>query len=80
MEKHQLRYFLAVAQTGSFPRAAHACRVSQPSLSHQIVKLEANVGRRLLERLGRRVQLTDAGRQLRSAMRRSGQRRPVALV
>jgi LysR family hydrogen peroxide-inducible transcriptional activator len=64
MEMHQLRYFVAVAQASSFSRAAEACHVSQPSLSQQITKLEKRVGQRLLDRLGRRVQLTDAGRQL----------------
>jgi LysR family hydrogen peroxide-inducible transcriptional activator len=64
MEMHQLRYFVAVAQMSSFSRAAEACFVSQPSLSQQIAKLETELGRRLLDRLGRRVQLTDAGRQL----------------
>jgi LysR family transcriptional regulator, hydrogen peroxide-inducible genes activator len=64
MEMHQLRYFVAVAEAHSFSRAASACFVSQPSLSQQIAKLEAEVGQRLLDRLGRRVQLTDAGRQL----------------
>jgi LysR family hydrogen peroxide-inducible transcriptional activator len=64
MEMHQLRYFVAVAQTNSFSRAAEACFVSQPSLSQQIAKLETKVGHRLLDRLGRRVQLTDAGRRL----------------
>lgn len=64
MEMHQLRYFVAVAQTSSFSRAAEACFVSQPSLSQQIAKLETTLGQRLFDRLGRRVQLTDAGRQL----------------
>lgn len=64
MEMHQLRYFVAVVEAGNFTRAAQACFVSQPSLSQQIAKLEAEVGRRLLDRLGRRVRLTDAGRQL----------------
>jgi LysR family hydrogen peroxide-inducible transcriptional activator len=64
MEMHQLRYFVAVAQAHSFSRAAEACFVSQPSLSQQIAKLESEVGHRLLDRLGRRVQLTDAGRLL----------------
>ena len=64
MEMHQLRYFAAVVEAGSFSRAAEACFVSQPSLSQQIAKLESEVGQRLLDRLGRRVQLTDAGRKL----------------
>jgi LysR family hydrogen peroxide-inducible transcriptional activator len=64
MEMHQLQYFVAVAQASSFSRAAEACRVSQPSLSQQIAKLEVEVGQRLFDRLGRRVQLTDAGRLL----------------
>jgi len=42
MEIHQLRYFLAVIQAGSFTAAAKACAVSQPSLSAQIAKLEGN--------------------------------------
>jgi LysR family hydrogen peroxide-inducible transcriptional activator len=64
MEMHQLRYFVAVAHAGNFSRAAEACFVSQPSLSQQIAKLEKSVGHRLFDRLGRRVQLTEAGRQL----------------
>jgi LysR family transcriptional regulator, hydrogen peroxide-inducible genes activator len=64
MELHQLRYFVAVAQTGSFSRAAERCHVSQPSLSQQVIKLERRLGRRLFDRLGRRVVLTDAGRLL----------------
>ncbi len=64
MEMHQLRYFVAVAQTGSFSRAAERCHVSQPSLSQQIAKLEKRLGQRLLDRLGRKAVLTDAGRLL----------------
>src|ERR1700721_2404634 len=61
MELHQLRYFSAVADTGSFSRAAEKCHVSQPSLSQQILKLEAELGGRLFDRLGRSVRLTDLG-------------------
>lgn len=64
MELHQLRYFVAVAQTESFSRAATLCHVSQPSLSQQIGKLEKQLGRKLFDRLSRRVALTDAGRVL----------------
>lgn len=64
MEIHQLRYFVAVAEHGSFSRAAEHCHVSQPSLSQQIMKLESKLGQQLFDRLGRRIALTDAGRQL----------------
>jgi LysR family hydrogen peroxide-inducible transcriptional activator len=64
MEMHQLRYFVAVARTGSFSRAAEQCHVSQPSLSQQIQKLERGLKQKLFDRLGRRVMLTAAGRLL----------------
>jgi LysR family transcriptional regulator, hydrogen peroxide-inducible genes activator len=64
MEFHQLRYFVAVAEEGSFSRAAAKVRVAQPSLSQQIRKLEAEVGQRLFDRLPRSVVLTEAGRCL----------------
>jgi LysR family hydrogen peroxide-inducible transcriptional activator len=59
---HQLRYFSKVADLGNVTRAAEACRVSQPSLSQQIAKLERELGQPLFERLGRGVRLTDAGK------------------
>jgi len=62
MELHQLRYFCAVAETGSFSRAAEQSHVSQPSLSQQILKLEAELGARLFDRLGRSIRLTDVGK------------------
>ena len=55
MELHQLRYFCAVADSGSFSRAAEKCHVSQPSLSQQILKLESELGARLFDRLGREI-------------------------
>lgn len=64
METFQLRYFVAVAQSGSFSRAAIVCHVSQPSLSQQIAKLEKHLGQKLFHRLGRSVVLTDAGQLL----------------
>jgi LysR family transcriptional regulator, hydrogen peroxide-inducible genes activator len=62
MELHQLRYFCAVAETGSFSRAAEHSHVAQPSLSQQILKLEDELGARLFDRLGRSVRLTDVGK------------------
>ena len=61
MELHQLRYFCAIADTGSFSRAAQQTHVSQPSLSQQIRKLEDELGARLFDRLGRIVRLTELG-------------------
>lgn len=61
MELHQLRYFCAVAEAGSFSRAAEQSHVSQPSLSQQIMKLEDELGARLFDRLGRSVRLTETG-------------------
>ena len=65
MELHQLRYFLAVARTRNFSRAAEQCRVAQPSLSQQIMKLEGELEERLFERTKREVSLTPAGERFR---------------
>ncbi len=61
MELQQLRYVLAVAETSSFTRAAERCLVVQSALSHQIARLERELGARLFERTSRRVRLTAAG-------------------
>jgi LysR family transcriptional regulator, hydrogen peroxide-inducible genes activator len=61
MELHQLRYFCAVARARNFTRAAANEHVSQPSLSQQVLKLEAELGARLFDRLGRKVRLTSFG-------------------
>ena len=70
MELTQLRYFLAVADTGNFTRAAERSNVSQPALSQQILNLEAEVGHKLFHRLGRRAVLTEAGLSLAERARR----------
>ncbi|MYT32577.1 transcriptional regulator CynR [Streptomyces sp. SID8354] len=56
-----LRYLLAVAERGSFTRAAEDLHISQPTLSQQVRQLERTVGVQLLDRTGRTVRLTDAG-------------------
>ncbi len=61
MELSQLRYLVAVADTGNFTRAAERCNVTQPSLSQQIINLEQEVGHKLFHRLGRKAVLTEAG-------------------
>jgi len=60
-ELYQLRYFLAVVETGSFTKAAERVYVTQPTLSAGIAKLEAGLGARLFDRGNRRVALTRAG-------------------
>lgn len=64
LEIHQLTYFVAIAETGSFSRAAERCNVAQPSISQQILKLEQELGTPLFDRLTRSVVLTDAGQTL----------------
>ncbi len=61
MEVHQLRYFCAVARHGTFTRASEVEHVAQPSLSQQILKLEAELGARLFDRLPRSAKLTVFG-------------------
>ena len=64
MELGQLRYFLKAAELRNFTRAAEACRVSQPALSQQILKLEEELGQPVFERQSRQVVLTPAGELL----------------
>lgn len=61
IDRHMLRYFLAVIDHGTFTAAARHCQVSQPALSEGIAKLEQKLGRSLLSRDNRRVEVTSAG-------------------
>jgi DNA-binding transcriptional LysR family regulator len=62
MELFQVRYFLALARTLNFTRAAEACNVSQPALTRAIQRLEEELGGPLLHRERNLTQLTALGR------------------
>ncbi len=64
-----LRYLLAVVDEGSFSRAAERLRVSQPAISRRILMLEEELGFPLLDRLPRKVVLTEQGRAMLPAFR-----------
>lgn len=70
MEIYQLRYFVAVAETGNFTKAAARANISQPSLSQQILNLEEEIGQKLFHRFSRRAVLTEAGHMLLERARR----------
>jgi DNA-binding transcriptional LysR family regulator len=67
----QLRTFKAVADLNSFSLAAQKLRLSQPSVSYQVKELEEALGLPLLDRLGKRVQMTEAGTTLYGYARRT---------
>ena len=64
LDSRQLRAFVALAQTGSFTQTAKILFLSQSAISHSIKALEGDVGCRLLDRVGKRIVLTQAGEQL----------------
>jgi len=60
----RLRVLAAVARYGSVTAAARALNYAQPSVSHHLARLEAETGTQLVQRSGRGIELTDAGRLL----------------
>lgn len=62
MELRHLRYFVGVAETENVSRAALKLHISQPAVSRQIRDLEEEIGLPLLNRVGKSVRLTEAGR------------------
>ena len=66
-----MRYVVAVAETNNFTRAAEQCRVVQSALSHQVARLERELGAKLFARTSRRVELTPAGEAFLPAARQA---------
>lgn len=66
MDFNQVRYFLALADSLNFTRAAEHCYVSQPALTQAIKRLETELGGELIHRDGRYTELTELGKSLRS--------------
>lgn len=64
MNLQDLEAFLAIAETGSFSRAAQRLHVTQPAVTKRIQALEGHLETRLFDRVGKRVHLTGAGRLL----------------
>lgn len=64
MDARQLRYFLAVVDHGGFHRAAAHLIIAQPSLSQTIATLECELGVPLFHRVGRKVVVSEVGREL----------------
>ena len=63
LDSRQLRAFLMLARMGSFTKAAKELHLTQSAVSHAMKALEEDVGCRLLDRVGKKVLLTQAGEQ-----------------
>jgi len=70
VELRAVRYFVAVADAGSFRGAAARVGVSQPAVSQSVAGLEEELGERLFDRVGREIALTPAGHALLESARR----------
>jgi LysR family nitrogen assimilation transcriptional regulator len=64
LDLRQLRYFIAIAEAGSFSAAAERLHIAQPALSQHVLNMEAELGARLLQRNPRGVVATEAGTRL----------------
>ncbi|MEY9287064.1 DNA-binding transcriptional LysR family regulator [Bradyrhizobium ottawaense] len=64
LQLYQVRYFLALAKTRNFTRAAEQCNVTQPALTKAIQKLEQELGGALIHRERHLTQLTDLGKMI----------------
>src|SRR5580700_8254669 len=64
MDTRQMEYIVAIAEEGSFTKAAARHHIAQSALSHQVARLEAELGVRIFERTSRSVRLSDAGQVL----------------
>lgn len=64
MELSELQAFIAINESGSFSGAAKSIHLTQPAVSKRIAQLEGRLGRLLFDRIGHRIQLTEAGQRL----------------
>src|ERR1041385_2282187 len=64
LDSRQVRAFCVLARTGSFTQTARELHLTQSGVSHSMKALESDIGCRLLDRLGKKVVLTQAGEQL----------------
>ncbi len=70
MEISNLKALVAVAETGSFSRAAENLFITQPAISKRVAALEAELDVQLFDRIGRQIRLTEAGETMLSSARR----------
>ena len=64
LNSRQIRAFSVLARTGSFTQTARELHLTQAGISHSMKALERETGCRLLDRLGKKIVLTQAGEQL----------------
>lgn len=75
MTLDQLKIFLAVAEHSHFTRAAEALYITQPSVSSAVQNLEAEYGVKLFNRIGRHIEITQAGRLLQKEAKKDSRSR-----